>query len=132
MKIERKQLLVFGYGLTLISGFLAFRGWMKGEGLLIIILLAAASLVLLIFTITGAQKLIPFYKKWMAVMHVIGRIITTVILSGLFYFIFGIVGIVLRLLGKDLLDEKIEANRDSYWIAREKKKFDKESYTKQY
>ena len=66
------------------------------------------------------------------VAHFIGKIVFGILLSILFYFIFGITGIVLRLLRKDLLDEKLESERKSYWIKRKVEEFNKESYEKQF
>jgi hypothetical protein len=50
----------------------------------------------------------------------------------MFYLIFGIAGIVLRLLGKDLLDQKIDPKAVSYWIDKDQVDFDKNNYTRQF
>jgi hypothetical protein len=50
----------------------------------------------------------------------------------IFYLVFAPVGLVLRLIKKDLLNRKIEAERDSYWIKKEHIEFDKSRYEKQY
>jgi len=86
------------------------------------------------FVVSAADvyALKPVYKKWMIGAHFIGNVISTIVLSVFFYFVFGIVGIVLRIIRKDLLDQKIDYNRDSYWIEREQKLFNKKSYHNQF
>jgi hypothetical protein len=68
----------------------------------------------------------------MAVAHFIGNIITGIILSVLFYFVFGIAGLILRLLKKDLLDRRLDPGAASYWVKRPKVTFNQEQYTRQY
>ena len=67
----------------------------------------------------------------MKVAHFIGATITGLILSLMFYVIFGIVGIILRILRKDLLNERLEPEAQSYWIKRNAHDDDK-YYEKQF
>lgn len=132
MNKERKNLLVFGYGLAII---LAFIGWRNsahhGMGILPIILWSFAGLFTVV-SLVNVELLKPFYKKWMIGAHFIGNIISAIILSFMFYAVFGIVGIILRVMKKDLMDRKIDKNSKSYWIFREPKPFEKEAYTRQF
>jgi len=133
MDKEKKNLLVFGYGLAMIIGLIVWRHSVKhgavGPISSMFLVFAAGVLIL---TVINYKLIKPFYDKWMVVAHLIGTIIFGVLLSILFYLIFGISGIVLRLLRKDLLDQKLEPQRDSYWIKRDVKEFDKESYERQF
>ncbi len=72
------------------------------------------------------------YKNWMKVAHVIGNVVTTVILGIIFYVVFAPVGIFLRLRNKDLLDRALDPNAASYWNQRERKAFDPKCCLKQY
>ncbi len=74
----------------------------------------------------------PFYIIWMSFASVLGFIMTRVILSLVFYLIFTPVGLVLRLLRKDLLNRKIEPDKQSYWELRPDKEYDPKSSEKQY
>lgn len=64
--------------------------------------------------------------------HFIGSVITGIILSLLFYLVFGVAGIVLRLLRKDLLDQRIDRDNHSYWKSKEQTAFDKNDYARQF
>lgn len=63
----------------------------------------------------------PFYELWMKVAHVLGKIQSTLILTVVFLLILIPMNLLLRLLGKDLLDEKIDLNISSYWKQKEEK-----------
>jgi len=132
MKIQKKQVLVFGYGLPLILSFIAYRLWMKHGWIGVPSAMVVGAFVLLGFTIVNWQRIIPFYKKWMKVVHFIGQIITSILLSVVFYLVFGIAGIVLRLLRKDFLDRKIESEKESYWIRKPIIPLEKERYKQQF
>lgn len=59
------------------------------------------------------------YALWMAFAFVLGQIVTTIILTLLFFVVITPMGLLMRLLGKDLLQKrwkKVEAS--SYWMHR--------------
>jgi len=59
-----------------------------------------------------------FYQLWLKIGNVMGGIVSRVMLSILFYLVFTPVAAVLRLMGKDLLNKKIDRAASSYWIER--------------
>ena len=77
-------------------------------------------------TIPGVLK--PVYIFWMKLAFVLGWINTRLILIIIFYVLFTPVGLIMRLFRADLLDRKIDRNRDSYWKKREKKVFNPTDY----
>ncbi|MGE5410023.1 MAG: SxtJ family membrane protein [Clostridiales bacterium] len=81
------------------------------------------SLVLILPALFFPVVLKPLQKIWMALAIVIGWISTRIILSLLFYFVLTPIGFIMRLRGKDLLDEKIEKEKASYWSYREPKAY---------
>ena len=74
----------------------------------------------------------PLQKAWMALSIVIGFFVSRIILTILFYLVITPIGIVIRLMNKDILDERIDKRKDSYWHIRDAKKEPKESYENQY
>ena len=66
------------------------------------------------------------------IAHALGWFNTRLILTVMFYLLFTPIGLVLRLLGKDLLNRKIEPNAETYWIDREEEAFDRKRYEKQF
>jgi len=60
----------------------------------------------------------PLQRTWMTLAILIGWAMTRVILSLLFYLTIAPIGLILRLAGKDLLDQKLEPQKQSYWRIR--------------
>ena len=63
--------------------------------------------------------LAPVYRLWMKIGHVLGWINTRIILGLVFFVIFAPVAIVLKILGKDALKQRLDASASSYRIASE-------------
>lgn len=76
------------------------------------------SILIMLVTIIRVDFLKPIYVQWMKVAHLIGAAILGLILSLMFYCVFGVVGIILRLLNKDLLNEQMKPQERSYWVKR--------------
>jgi hypothetical protein len=70
------------------------------------------------------------YKIWMTLAVVMGFFMSRVILGILFYLVLAPIGLILRLLGKDLLKEKWDQEANTYWIKKEERDFDKKRYEK--
>jgi len=70
----------------------------------------------------------PIYIGWMKFAQVLGWINTRIILGLFFYVVITPIGVVLRLLGKDLLEEKFHPSAQTYWIKREPEPFDPKRY----
>ena len=85
----------------------------------------------LFFLITGLflyPVLKPVYVVWMKFAQVLAWINTRIILGIAFYLIMTPMGALLKLMGKDLLDQRIDRDAATYWKEREKKPFEKERY----
>jgi hypothetical protein len=74
----------------------------------------------------------PLQKAWMGLGLVLGFFVSRVVMSVLFYLIMTPIGVIMRLSGKDILDEKIDRNRSSYWHELPTARKPKESYENQY
>ncbi len=132
MDKEKKNLLVFGYGLAAILLFICWRIWQKHGWLPICGILLAVSLGMIFIARFNTALLKKIYTKWMVGAHFIGGIVTRIIFSVLFYTVFGAVGIVLRILRKDLLSQRIDKAKNSYWIKKKETIFDKNRYQQQF
>lgn len=110
MDIRRRNLKVFGFGLAVIFCIVALRtGFKAGWGI---------AALLLAVTLVRVELLGPVYTGWMKVAHLIGTVFSTLLLVLLYSVAFAPAGVVLRLLGKDPLDRKIDRKRESYWCPR--------------
>jgi hypothetical protein len=60
-----------------------------------------------------------FYKIWIKFGEFMGRIISTIIMFILYFGLFTPISLFLKLLGKDLLNKKMDRSQNTYWVDRE-------------
>lgn len=131
-RTQQKQLTVFGYGLPLILVFLGMlRAFKHGWGIFSLIFFVTAGVVL-ILALLFRPWLAVIFKYWMIVAHGIGQVVTVIVLTFIFYLVFMPVGILLRVLGRDLLKRAQDPQALSYWIKRQKSEGDPMEYKRQF
>lgn len=74
----------------------------------------------------------PIYIFWMRLAFILGWFNTRLILIVIFYLIFAPIGLIIRLFGRDLLERKIDKDKSSYWISKQKAVFGKLNYERQF
>lgn len=72
------------------------------------------------------------YIAWMRLAFILGWVNTRLLLCLIFYIIFSLVGLLMRLLRIDLLERKLNRSCDSYWKLKEAKKFAPADYERQF
>jgi len=90
---------------------------LKGQDIRVWAIVVA--MVFSIIAFTKPQILTPFYKVWMKFGEFMGRIMSKIIMFILYFGIFTPVAIFLKIIGKDLLNKKVDKSQKSYWIERE-------------
>jgi hypothetical protein len=130
-KIDRKELRNFGLSLGVVCLLWAGILWWRGVTAPLPWLLGAAP-VLAIVALTVPIALWPVHKVWMPVARGIARVLTWLLLAIAFYLVFTPYGVIMRLLGRDPLERKLDPGRATYWIRREGGKFDPDRLRKQY
>ena len=73
------------------------------------------SLIFLILGVLNSNFLSPFNKLWFKFGILLGRIISPIIMGIIFFLVVTPIGIIMRLLGKDVLNLKFKDYK-SYWI----------------
>jgi hypothetical protein len=63
----------------------------------------------------------PVYSAWMRIGHALGWINTRIILGLMFYTVFFIIAMSMKLLGKDPMSRKIDKTLNSYRVRSEKR-----------
>jgi hypothetical protein len=121
----KKELRQFGFLFAAISLVLSVYIYFNGR-----IPYGCGSLtVLFLFSALAFPKiLLPLHKVWMTLAVILGFVMTRVILSLLFYLVITPIRFIIR---KDLLDEKIDKQKETYWIRRNDA-YDKRSTEKQF
>ena len=73
------------------------------------------SLIFLVFGLLYSKILTPLNKLWFRFGILLGKIISPFIMGIIFFFVVTPIGLIMRLLGKDVLNLKYSKNK-SYWI----------------
>jgi hypothetical protein len=68
------------------------------------------------FALVFPKLLAPIEWAWMKLAHVIGTVVTYILLTLTFYLIIMPLGLVMRLFGKDSLALQPDPTRTSFWI----------------
>ena len=73
------------------------------------------SIVLIIITFTKTKLLILPNKLWMKIGSILGLIVSPVIIFLIYITTFCSIGLILKLIGKDLLSIRFDKSKKSYW-----------------
>ena len=117
LKIElRKFGFSLGLGLNILGCVLFYRH--KGS----FIWFSTTGSLALIASILYPSILAALKKLLDKLIFIIGWLTSAISLSIVFYLVFAPIAVLLRIFGKDLLDEKIDKKAPSYWIKRKKER----------
>jgi hypothetical protein len=78
--------------------------------------LGSVGAVLVLLGLVAPPVLRPVHRVWMGLAVVLGFVMTRVLLSLVFFGLVVPIGLVLRLVGKDLLRLRIDREAGSYWL----------------
>ena len=76
------------------------------------------SLIFLVSGLLNSKFLTPLNKLWFRFGIFLGKIISPVIMGIIFFLVVTPIGLIMRLLGKDVLNLKYSENK-SYWIEKD-------------
>ena len=80
------------------------------------------AVIFLILGLLNSKLLTPLNKLWFKFGLFLGSIISPIIMGIIFFLVIAPTGLVMKLMGKDLLDKKYDNKKKSYWINRTKTK----------
>jgi len=79
----------------------------------------AIAFIFVALALARPAVLAPLNKIWFKFGLLLGKIISPVVMSLVFFLTVLPTGIIMRLLGKDLLNRKIDRSATTYWVKRE-------------
>lgn len=113
-------LAAFGVWWTYREKFAAVRPWFLGVGGLLILLGAA-----------WPRSLVVPYRGWMGLAEVLSKIVTTLVLGVVFFFIVTPIGLFKRMTGWDPLERRAP-RRASYWKPYDARQHDPKHFEKMF
>ena len=103
------------FGIVFTIVFLIISLWPLLKGTDIRYWSLTISLIFFVLAIMNSKLLTPLNKIWMKFGFLLGKIISPIVMGFIFFFIVTPTGIIMRLLGKDLLNLK-KNNKSTYWL----------------
>ena len=107
------------FGIIFFIVFLLISVWPIMDGQAFRVWSLVISLIFLILGILNSKILTPFNLAWIKLGEILGRFIAPVVMAVIYFLIVTPIGLLMRIIGKDLLNIKFSQN-SSYWIKREK------------
>ena len=106
------------FGLVFFIVFLILGFWpiTNGEG--IRIWLVVISLIFLVLGMMKSKLLTPLNKLWFKFGMILGAIVAPVVMGAVFFLVVTPIGIVMKTMGKDLINKKYNKKKETYWITR--------------
>tara|TARA_Y100000816_G_C25964521_1_gene503294 strand:- start:378 stop:767 length:390 start_codon:yes stop_codon:yes gene_type:complete len=103
----------FGIVFAVVFGLIAFWPLIKGNDIRLWSLII--SIIFLVLGLVNSKILTPLNKLWFKFGIFLGNFIAPIVMSIIFFLVVTPTGIIMKLLGKDLIKLK-KNNEKSYWI----------------
>ena len=110
------------FGIVFFVVFFVFAIWPLLRNQDIRIWSLIISLVFLILGILNSNLLKPLNIIWFKFGLLLGSIIAPIIMGIVFFVVVTPTSLIMKIIGKDLLNNKYDKNKKSYWIIRDKPK----------
>lgn len=107
------------FGILFFIVFLLIAIWPIKDSESIRIWSMIISSLFLILGIINSKILTPLKKGWIKFGEILGKFVAPIVMGFVYFIVITPIGILMRLLGKDLLNIKFN-NEKSYWIKRAK------------
>lgn len=127
---DSKDIRKFGTIALIFFGCLAALGFFTGKILPVVLFGFFAALG--ISFIVAPVRLAPVYKMWLKIGHFIGTVVTTLILTLLYFLLMTPAAILKRFFGGRPLPMKPDKTKPSYWVARDEPAQPRERFFKRY
>lgn len=81
---------------------------------------AIISLAFLILVLTRSKLLTPLNRLWAKFGIILGSIIAPIVMGVVFFLVITPIGLVMKIIGKDLLSIKYDKKKETYWVKRDR------------
>ena len=109
------------FGIVFFVFFIIVSAWLFFENQEFIIWPLIVAFVFLILGLTNSKLLTPLNKAWNQFGILLGNFIAPIVMGIIFFLIVTPTSIIMKILGKDLLNLK-KNNNNSYWIEKNNQK----------
>ena len=107
------------FGLVFFLVFLAISLWPLTHEGQIRIWSIVITIVFLVLGLMNSKLLTPLNRLWFKFGMFLGAIVAPFVMSAVFFLVVTPIGIVMKIMGKDLLKKKYDKKKKTYWIKRD-------------
>ena len=108
------------FGFVFFAIFLVIALWpLLNDGIIRVWSLILSS-GFLILSFLNSKILTPLNKLWIRFGILLGKIVSPMVMGIIYFGVVTPIGILMRLFGKDILNLKINKNKKTYWLVRDK------------
>ena len=108
------------FGLVFFIVFLIISLWPLIHGEPIRIWSIIVSFIFLILGLINSKFLSPLNRLWFKFGIILGAIVAPIVMGVVFFLVVTPIGVIMRIMGKDLLRKKYDKKKKTYWIKRGK------------
>ena len=127
-KAGDREIKLFGLALTIVLSLICIKAYKTGNPYSAYLLLAA--LIVFILVLAKVRLIYPLYRFLKIIGTFIGWLLSSIILTIIFYLVVTPLGLLARLVNRDFLGVG-KSNLQSYWVEK-KEVFSKEGYKHQF
>ncbi len=115
-KPSRRDLSIFGALFAAFFGLIGGLVWWKSQTTTAayVIWIIAASITLLFYAVRPIRK--PIYLGWIHLAYPIGWVVSHTAMAIIYYLVFTPIGLIMRLLGRDPMERRLDRSAASYWV----------------
>ena len=107
------------FGLVFFIVFLIVSLWPLTYGEPIRIWSLIISMVFLILGLMNSKLLTPLNKLWFKFGMILGAIVAPIVMGVIFFLVVTPIGLVMNMMGKDLLNKRYNEKKETYWVKRD-------------
>ena len=107
------------FGLVFFIVFLIVSTWPLTNGEPVRIWSAIISSVFLILGLMNSKLLTPLNKLWFKFGMILGTVVSRVVMGVIFFLVVTPIGLLMQIMGKDLLNKKHDKRKKTYWKKRD-------------
>ena len=78
------------------------------------------SIIFLTLGLLNSKILTPLNKLWMRLGILLGAIVSPIVMGVVYFGVITPIGLIMKLFGKDVLNLKIDTNKNTYWTSKKK------------
>lgn len=117
IKMDKRQLRKFGSLMAIVLEVMGVYLYWQHDGYIAWVL--GPIILFFLLGVIWPSCLSGIYKTWMSISIILGFFISRIILGALFYLLITPIGLIVRIIKGDPLNQRIDRNVDSYWLKRQ-------------